>query len=217
MTETMKEKIAYEKDVYHKVSPDYIKRKYDDGILIWVSGSGGPPAKYRVALEYQNHIRYLEKGVGSHTANQAMILGAVEAVKQIKRPDQIYLVCPTELGFLTGLKGKGPNADLIQELLTEIADRDCKLTEVYIKGGGEAIREYLYSVNPNRAANPNRGTNPNRAANPNRSAEAAQVNKKVSFWKERNYEECLEKVVAILEEHQVASEIIEEVRAVRAE
>lgn len=193
----MKEKIAYEKDVYHKVSPSYIKRKYDDGILIWVSGSGGPPAKYRVVLEYQGHTRYLEGAVGQRSANQAMILGALEAVKQIKRPDQIYLVCPTELGFLTGLKGKGPNAALIQELLEEIAERGCRLTEVYNKGGGEAIKEYVWSVNPDKGPAP--------------------VNKKVNFWKERNYHECLGKVVQVLQECGVDEEIIEKVRAIRVE
>ena len=67
-------------------------------------------------IDYMGHVKYMEKQLPDATANQAMIMGAIDAAQCVNKPIRLYLISPVALGFANGLKGKGSNGDLIQQL-----------------------------------------------------------------------------------------------------
>lgn len=71
------EEIGYECEIQENVSAEDIKQVYDDGIIIWLNGSGtspeGKPGAYRCVLYYKGHAKFLEKELAGATANQVMI------------------------------------------------------------------------------------------------------------------------------------------------
>ncbi len=123
-----------------------IKSECNDGIILWISGSGVSPknpAKYICGLEYHGHLKVMEKETGPHTSNQAMLIGAIDCVKRIQKPSKVYLVSPTLLGISTGLKGHGVNGKYVQELCSILNEKECTLTEIKCFNIADQIKFYL--------------------------------------------------------------------------
>lgn len=196
--------IGYECEIQENISLDDLRETYKESIIIWLNGSGaspdGKPGAYRCVLEYKGHTKYIENQVPNATANQSMLMGAIEAVKRVNKPLRIYLISPTALGFATGFKGKGPNGALVQQLCEIIKEKDCFLTEVQFVNGGAAIKKFMYSCNPNKE-------------------EVAQYQKKQeeksNWYKEKIYREYLAQVESILVNRSVDKSIIDEIRGIR--
>lgn len=196
--------IGYEVEIQENVSIDDIRKEYTNGIIVWINGSGKSPdgkaGSYRCVLDYMGHVKYLEKQLPDATANQAMITGAIDAVQCVNKPLRLYLVSPTALGFVNGLKGKGSNGELIQQFCEVVKERNCQLTEVQFSGGSDEVKKFIYSCNPDKSQI---------------DELERQQEKKKNRYKEMIYDECLSKVVQILRENGVDKTIIEVIRDVR--
>lgn len=203
------EEIGYDYEIQENTSIDRIRKKYSDGIILWLKGSGrspeGKPGKYRCVLEYKGYTKYMEKELPEVTANQSMLLGAIDAMECVNKPSRIYLVTPIPLGFISGFKGKGVNADLVQELCKVVKAKHCQLTEVQYYSGADKIKKFVYSCNPDKTAMAH--------------LEKKQEEKKqyISQYKAKIYEECLEKVIQVLTRYGVANSLLDEVRNIGKE
>ncbi len=149
------DQIGYECEIQENISVEELRKSYSNGVIIWLNASGASSdakkGKYRCVLDYRGSIKYIEKNDLEVTANQAMILGAIDATKCVNKPVRLYLVAPTALGFATAFKGKGTNCSLIQQLYEEIKEKNCVLTEVQYLNGGDAMKKFIYSCNPDKS------------------------------------------------------------------
>ena len=122
-----KRDIGFESETLENISVDDIRKQYEDGIIIWLHASGSSPYDeagcFRCVLDYKGKVKYLYDELPGATANQAMIRGAIAAVNCINSPKRIYLVVPTQLGFVGAFKGKGVNCDLLTELLGIVLEK----------------------------------------------------------------------------------------------
>lgn len=195
--------IDYECEIQESISVEEIRKSYSDGIIIWLNASGassdGKAGKYRCVLDYRGSVKYIEKNLLEATANQAMIMGAIDAMKCVNEPHRLYLIAPTTLGFVTAFKGKGTNCSLIQQLYEEIKKKNCVLTEVQFLNGGDAIKKFVYSCNPDKSQV---------------EAYDKQQDEKKKYYKKMVYEECLLKVERILLKHSVGDSILDEIRKI---
>lgn len=99
--------------------------------------------KYEVLLEYGIHRRYLERTVDDATANRCILAGFIDAVGSLKEACRIEFISTTKLG-LSGLsKNKGPNVDLLQTLISLLAERQCEFVFTEATGRGEEINAYI--------------------------------------------------------------------------
>lgn len=196
--------IGYENELQENISVEDLRKAYTDGIIIWVNGSGKSPdgkaGSYRCVLDYMGHVKYLEKQLLDATANQAMLIGAIDAVQCVNKPIRLYLICPTALGFVNGLKGKGPNGALIQQLCEAVKERSCQLTEVQFSGSADAVKKFIYTCNPDKSK---------------LDELERQQEKKKNRYKEAIYNECLSKVIPILQKNNVDKAIIDEIKKLR--
>ena len=148
------EEIGYEYEIQENTSIDKIRNEYRDGVILWISGSGKSPegkvAKYRCVLDYKGHTKYIEKELVDETANQAMLIGAVEAMECVTKQVRIFLVVPTQLGFIKCFKGQGINAGLAQKFWQMVKDNNCQFTEVQFYGGADKIKKFICTCNPNK-------------------------------------------------------------------
>lgn len=198
------EEIGYECEIQENISVDELREDYKEGIIIWLNGSGTSPdgksGAYRCVLDYKGHTKYIENQTLGATANQSMLMGAIEATKCVNKPLRIYLIAPTALGFVNGFKGKGPNGALIQQLCEIIKEKNCFLTEVQFKNGGVSIKDFVYSCNPNK-----------------KEVEHYQKKQeeKANWYKEKIYRECLEQVEKVLVRSGIDNHIIDEIKRIR--
>lgn len=201
------EEIGFENELQENISIEDIRKEYNDGIIIWLNGSGasqeGKMGAYRCVLDYKGHVKFIEKQLPEATANQSMITGAIDAVQCVNKSVRIYLITPTALGFATAFKGKGTNSVLIQQLYEIIKQKNCQLTEVQFINGGDAIKKFVFSCNPDK-------TQINLYE---KQREKKQENR--MKYKEMVYQECLEKVAQILRKNAVDTDLIEAIREIR--
>ena len=198
------DEIGYECEIQENISVEDIRKVYEDGIIIWLNSSGTSPegktAAYRCVLDYKGHAKYLEKELPGATANQAMIMGAIDATMCVNKSLRLYLVAPVALGFVYGFKGKGVNGNLIQQLCECIKNKNCLLTEVQFINGGNAIKKFVYSCNPDKT-------------------KVALFNKvqgdKKNRYKEMIYNECLLQVEKVLARNGIEENIIKEIREIK--
>lgn len=150
------EEIGYEYEIQENTSIDKIRKEYEDGIIIRVSGSGKSPegktGSYRCVMDYKGYTKYIERELPEAIANQSMLIGASEAIECVNKLARTFLVSPIQLGFINGFKGKGVNANLVQEVGRLIKSKKCHLTEVQYYNGAEEIKKIIYSCNPDKAA-----------------------------------------------------------------
>ncbi|MBE5869779.1 MAG: hypothetical protein E7294_00740 [Lachnospiraceae bacterium] len=189
------EKIGYEIELQENISIDSLREQYQNGIIIWLTGSGPSPDRksgcYRLVLDFAGHTKYMEKELPGKTANQTMILGAIDAVECVNKPFRLYIVSATALGFAGAFRGKGVNSSLLQELLFLIEQKACYLTEVQFYNGADLIKQFIRSCNPNKTT----------------------VKKK--DYKQLIYEECLGKVERLLVQENVSREVIDRIRNIK--
>ncbi|WKD29923.1 hypothetical protein NDQ72_08270 [Halomonas sp. KG2] len=104
------------------------------------SGSG----LYEVLLEYGEHRKYLTKSIEDTTANRCIILGFIAALEKLKEPCKVEFISTTKVG-LSGLrKNKGPNVDLLKQLISLLSERECEYEFNEAIGQGEEINRYIH-------------------------------------------------------------------------
>lgn len=204
-----KQDIEFESDVQENVTIEDVREEYSDGVIIWLNGSGaspsGKPGAYRCVLDYMGHIKYMEKKLEGATANQAMIIGATDAIQCINKPVRLYLVCTTALGLARGFRGSGPNGSLVQKMYELIKKKECTLTEVQCINCGDVIKEFVYSCNPDESKHSDY------------EKSKADKRKYKQQYKDILYNECISQVVEVLRTNNVSSYIIDEVRKIKPE
>ena len=150
--------VSFEKTVIENWPLWRILTQFDDGIIIWVTGGANGnnnDAYYKCALEYHGNYRLVMGFCEVHTANKAMLFGLREALCRIKKPSKIYVICGTDLGFKRGFSCKGPNWELIQEVLQVTLQQNCFLTFAFYKGGTDAIKNHLKHISNKEQADHN--------------------------------------------------------------
>lgn len=204
------EEIGYGSEIQENISVEAIREEYTDGIIIWLNGSGtspdGKPGSYRCVLDYKGHVKFMQKQLPGATANQTMITGAIEAIQCVNKPLRVYLIAPTALGFVSGFKGKGPNGYLIQQLCECIKEKGCQLTEVQFINGGEAIKKFVFSCNPDKT-----DLTAYEKGKADKQKEKKAYNER---YKEIVYNECLSKVIQVLMKNGVDNSLIEVIREI---
>ena len=203
------EEIGYEYEIQENTSIDRIRNEYRDGVILWINGSGKSPegklAKYRCVLDYKGHTKYIEKALPGATTNQAMLTGAIEAMECVNKQVRIFLVAPTQLGFVKCFKGKGVNADLAQEFCEMVKTKNCQFTEVQFYGGADKIKKFVYACNPDKSARED-------------EEKKQEIKKKYkSQYEVKIYKECLEKVLQVLTSYGVESSLLDEVMKIEKE
>lgn len=75
------------------------------------------------------------------TANRCIIHGLIDGILQLNAPHHVVMVTSTPIGVVSALKGKGPNHDLVNELLHELTVQKCTYHFDILKG--DELNKYL--------------------------------------------------------------------------
>ena len=187
--------VNYSEEIIENMSVSDIRGIYEDCLLLWICGSGcgtGHPAgSYYCVLDYKGRTKFIEGEVYGVSANAAMIEGFYQAVVSVKMPINIHLLTPCPLGFITGFRGKGPNAEKLQVALTLLKEKGCSLTASVITG--DLIKQFVLEQG------------------------GRQQEPKQNKYKKIIYNECLGKVCRLLQENGVDATIVNQVRAISAD
>ena len=187
--------VNYTEEIVENLSAEDIREIYSDSLLLWVCGSGSgtghPGGNYYCVLDYKGRTSFLEGEIAGVSTNVAMIEGFRQAVTVLKKPINIHLLTPCPLGFVTGFRGKGPNAGSLQAALEIVKEKKCTLTASVITG--DVIRKFVMEQGgKNQEPKENR-------------------------YKKAIYRECLEKVCQLLRKNGIDPMVIEQVRTIAAE
>ncbi len=201
-----KEALNYELELQENTDIDSICESFAGYIILWITGSGRSTEDgdgyYRCLLQFNDYTKYIEGPAPNATANQAMIYGACECIKRVTKPSKVAIISATALGFESAFKGKGPNAALLQQLYENMKRKGCSFTEVRYLNGADTIKSYVYQKSGDPRLSQLKQTEQNRKKG------------YVSSYKQNVYNECIQKVIAILEKNQVSDAVISQVKAI---
>ncbi len=187
--------VNYSEEIIENISVSDIREVYENCLLLWIfgsgSGTGHPAGSYYCVLDYKGRTKFIEGEIYGVSANAAMIEGFHQAVASIKKPINIHLLTPCPLGFNTGFRGKGPNADRLQAALTLVKEKSCTLTASVVTG--EVIKQFVMEQG------------------------GKQQEPRQNKYKKIIYDECLGKVCRLLQENRVDVAIINQIRAITAD
>lgn len=99
--------------------------------------------KYEALLEYGIHRKYLTEEISDTTANRCIIIGFIAGVTKIKEPCNIELISTTKVGLSGLARNKGPNLDLLKELISLLSEKESEFEFNEAIGKGEAINSYI--------------------------------------------------------------------------
>lgn len=77
------------------------------------------------------------------TANRSILYGVLAAIKEIKKPCNIFVITSTALGFNKALKNRGPNQDICHEVMFISERNNCKLTIITAENTADQIKKLL--------------------------------------------------------------------------
>lgn len=125
---------------------DRLEKDTMQSVFIYVAGSCN--AHTRIGSASVLTERGDEKKVQTFTyedttVNRCIINGLIDAVRQLETPHHVVLVTSTPVGVASALKGKGPNRDLVSELLRELTARQCSYHFNPRTGDGDGLNKYI--------------------------------------------------------------------------
>lgn len=100
---------------------------------------------YDVLFDHEGRTRRLHRELRDTTVNRCIIQGLIDAVTALKEPCLLTLITSTAIGIAKGSKKKGPNADLVNELLFELGNGGHHFEFEVREGHGEKIRRLITS------------------------------------------------------------------------
>lgn len=204
--------INYESELIDNITIEDIKNNYSDGFIIWLHGSGASDesgtSTYKCVLEYKSNLMFFSGKIDGNSPNRAMIEGAIEAVGHVNLPKRIYIIAPTQLGYLGAFKGKGVNGERLQELFEKVKEKNCFLTEVCIASGGDMLKKYTGNSQNVKDEKCSKSYIENSI---NRNMAASE---KQNRYKRMIYNECVSKVISILSKYSVDEKIINEINEI---
>ena len=187
--------VNYTEEIIENLSVSDIRDIYAESLIMWICGSGSgtghPAGNYYCVLDYKGNTRFIEGEIYGASANAAMIEGFREAVISLKKPIHILLLTPCPLGFNTGFRGKGPNAEKLQAALAKVKEKGCTLSTSVITG--DLIKEFIMELGGKTKDN------------------------KGNRYKTIVYAECLDRVCKLLQENGVDPAVIHKVRQISVE
>lgn len=121
---------------------------YPDNYVVFITSGWDQQTQkpyYKGLMCYGPHRKRIEKVLSpGYTRLEAMIIGAINACNQLKKSETIlYLITPTPLGFVKGTAGKGPHAELLQEILQLCGQKMIVLHDIDIRSGDNYIRDMI--------------------------------------------------------------------------
>lgn len=118
-------------------------------LKIYSIGSCNPQTKlgrYTALLQYKSHFKVVEGDLTYTTAKRCIIIGLIEAVKQLKKPCTVNIITSTPIGVDNLIKnGKATNADILKILLDTLAQKHCDPSFIVVKGEGEKLNKFIFS------------------------------------------------------------------------
>ena len=120
-------------------------------VKIFSIGSCVPETRigsYEALLEYGKHQKYISANQKDTTANRCIITGLIEALKCLKEPCHVELVTTTQIGLAGLKKNKGPNVDLLQQLIQLLQELECEFKFNEATGRGDEINAYIRAAKP---------------------------------------------------------------------
>ena len=128
---------------------DFFERKQtlEEKVMIYSIGSCNFQNKngsYTAILEYKDNFKVIRGSLKGTTSNRCIIQGIIESIKSIKKPSELIVVTSTLIGIKKGLKGKGPNHDLIRDLIDSIELKKCTVQFFTVKG--HELNKYMKKV-----------------------------------------------------------------------
>ena len=186
--------VHYSEELYENLSVSDIHSLAEGDILIWAcaSGAGGNRnnGTYYVLLDDgKGHHKYLEADIRGATTNQAILDGLSAAVGMIKKPSLLRIIAPCSLGFKQGFRGKGTNGEKVQKFLELVKEKGHSLS--FSIADVDVVKGWVGKQ---------------------AGKEFIPRNEKT---KRLAYEECIVRVVKLLEEEQIDRAIIERVKQIK--
>lgn len=123
---------------------------YSDKCIIMSAGSciiESEAGAYSAALVYNGRAKFIsKKGIKTRSANYCILQGLLDAARMLKKPTEVILLASTPLGFNS--KGS-PNKALCDEVLSELAARECTVYIASCNGRGEELVNLInaYRIN----------------------------------------------------------------------
>ena len=102
---------------------------------------------YSAALLFNGRAKFISKeGVKTRSANYCILQGLLDAARMLKKPTEVVLLTSTPLGFNSK---SSPNKALIDEVLNELAARECTVYIASCNGRGEELVNLInaYRIN----------------------------------------------------------------------
>ncbi len=124
-----------------KLRSDNLKK-----VSIYSMGSCDPTTRlgrYHALLEFGEKRKYLTRELSDTTANRCIIQGLIDCVDLLKTPCAADLITSTRMGEAGIKKGKGPNVDLLSQLVGTLRQRGCDLSFIAREGEGDSMAAYI--------------------------------------------------------------------------
>ena len=139
-----------------------------------LSMSDKKPGSYVVKMEYRGRVKYIDGFTENTTSYRVLIIGMIEAIKQLKEPCKINVYNPVAVGFRKIINKKGEykttslkyNGDLLNELSEllssgghaikeHITNEYMKELKLYHKKYDEVFKKYQTDINSNNRCSSN--------------------------------------------------------------
>lgn len=124
----------------------YLASSNDINIMVTTSynkeiGEG----KYRCLLLYKQHKRYMENIISNVISpNHTMILGLIEAVKQIKLQNvNVCIITGIHIGFKAAIKNKGLYASEVNEIVGIVEKQGNTISSIAIPDGMNELKRIM--------------------------------------------------------------------------
>ncbi len=192
-------KANYLYDDHDYSSLEDIDRRYSDYVKIWVAGSTNYLEKYSdyyILLQYKEHREVKSGRIEGTSSNRAALVGIKKALEGINNPTTVCVIDTTLLGFKGALHEEGVNWEYALSVLDDIVDKRCKLIEVCWGKSSPKLKHYILQFDTNGDFH-----------------KIKRVEDPIVAFKKQIYDECIEKVVNILNKHEISNDIIEEIKA----
>lgn len=197
-----KDDLQYESEYLENASVPMIENSHKDCVLIWITGSS--TGNFKAVLQYASNKKFISGFKEGATANQAYIHGITAAVNLINKPCRICVVTPASLGFDKAFRNKGVNVALVLGLYSLVLEKGCSFTETVWINGAESIKRFINACS---------GI-PEYMNEVDKKKEIKQGYK--DAYRQKLYDECLQKVLKILKDNNVDSSVIKEVLEIKA-
>jgi ribonuclease HI len=99
---------------------------------------------YEIVLEYGVHRRYKTLGFEDTTANRCIIHGLIDGLQLLTEPCEVEFVTATKVGLSGIPKNKGPNVDLLKDLVSLLAERMCEFRFNEDTLSGEELKQLIH-------------------------------------------------------------------------